>query len=477
MQQSDNYAPLLEERSDFELEISGEIPKELNGTLYRNGPNAQFSSPDIENHWFSGDGMLHAFSLEEGRASYQNRWVRTPKWKAERRAGRQLVGAFGRPLGENAPKDSGTANTHVIWHAGRLLALEEAHLPTEILPGSLETIGYHNFNAAVSGPFTAHPKIDPSNGELLFFGYAATGHLSPSIRYGAVDAAGLLKSTHIFDAPYTSMVHDFIVTQDYALFPILPLTGSIERLKHGQPPFAWERGKGAYVGLLRRDSPGSGIRWFRGEECYVFHVMNSWQEGDKIHAHVMQCAEPPFFPRTGTHDYNPERTQTKLCKWTFDLTSRSDQFSQTYLDDLFGEFPRIDDRNAGFAYRFGYYACQIQDGRARSIAPASRAGGQKHTSDYFNAIARIDFATNERTLRVRPNGGGVSEPIFVPRSAGADEGDGWLLVVAWDRRENCSELLILDSSDISRHPIATVRLPRRVPFGFHGTWVARDPEC
>ena len=119
----------------------GELPRELNGTLYRNGPNPQFEAPGA--HWFVGDGMLHAFHLENGRASYRNRWVRTPKWQAEHDAGRALFGGFGRKL-PDAPAsittDSGVANTNIIFHGGRLLALEEGHLPTEIEPGTLNTL-------------------------------------------------------------------------------------------------------------------------------------------------------------------------------------------------------------------------------------------------------------------------------------------------------------------------------------------------
>src|ERR1700754_1015787 len=81
-----NLAPIPFECDAPFLRIEGELPRELNGTLYRNGPNPQFESSGA--HWFVGDGMLHAFRLENGRASYRNRWVRTPKFLAEHEAGR-----------------------------------------------------------------------------------------------------------------------------------------------------------------------------------------------------------------------------------------------------------------------------------------------------------------------------------------------------------------------------------------------------
>ena len=165
-----NLAPIPMECDAPFLKVTGELPGELNGTLYRNGPNPQFDAPGA--HWFVGDGMLHAFHLDNGRASYRNRWVRTPKWLAEHDAGRALFGGFGRKLPgtpASVTDDGGVANTNIIFHAGKLLALEEGHMPTEIEPGTLNRKGYCDYDGAIQGPFTAHPKIDPVTGELAFF--------------------------------------------------------------------------------------------------------------------------------------------------------------------------------------------------------------------------------------------------------------------------------------------------------------------
>ena len=173
-----NLAPIPMECDAPFLKVTGELPRELNGTLYRNGPNPQFDSPGA--HWFVGDGMLHAFHLENGRASYRNRWVRTPKWQAEHDAGRALFGGFGRKLPDtpaDITNDGGVANTNIIFHGGRLLALEEGHMPTEIEPGTLNRVGYCDYKGGIAGPFTAHPKIDPVTGEMVFFGYNAAGPL------------------------------------------------------------------------------------------------------------------------------------------------------------------------------------------------------------------------------------------------------------------------------------------------------------
>ena len=155
---NDNFAPVSEERVVDALPVRGDLPRELAGSLYRNGPNPRFAVPGA--HWFVGDGMLHAFTLANGKASYRNRWVRTPKWLAEHDAGRALFGGFGHRLAD-APAsavDGGAANTNVVWHGGRLLALEEAHLPTEIDPRTLATRGYCDYGRRITGPFTASTK-------------------------------------------------------------------------------------------------------------------------------------------------------------------------------------------------------------------------------------------------------------------------------------------------------------------------------
>jgi carotenoid cleavage dioxygenase-like enzyme len=184
-----NMMPVFSECMAAELPIWGQLPKTLNGTLFRNGPNPQF--PAASRHWFDGDGMVHAFSLAEGRASYRNVWVRTAKWKAERQAGRSLIeglAAVSSDLNKNFA-DEGVANTNVVWHAGRLLALEEGHLPIELIPKNLATRGVQDFGA-LRGPFTAHPKTDPITGELVFFGYSVDGDLTSGMHYGTIDVAG-----------------------------------------------------------------------------------------------------------------------------------------------------------------------------------------------------------------------------------------------------------------------------------------------
>ncbi|MGJ7507507.1 carotenoid oxygenase family protein [Variovorax sp. GT1P44] len=457
-----NGTPISFEAEAAFLPVVGELPAGLNGTLLRNGPNPQFPSADA--HLFGGDGMLHAFELSNGRASYRNRWVRTAHWKAERQAGRRLFDGFGRAReGDSAAAevaDEGVANTHIVWHAGRLLALEEAHLPIEIEPGTLATRGPVDFGGGLHGPFTAHPKTDPATGELIFFGYGTTGPLSSGMTYGTIDADGRVTRFDRFEAPYASMVHDFAVTERHVLFPVLPLSASMTRAQRGQPPFAWEPALGARVGVMPRQGRIEDIRWFEGEAGYVFHVMNAWEESDanggqRIVADVMRYDEPPLFPYPDGRLTDPLRSVARLCRWTFDLATGTTRFQQQPLDDLAGEFPRIDDRRAGLPYRHGWYACQRE-----AVYGAGNEG-----------LAHFDAVTGRRTLHYLPPGDRVSEPVFVPRAPDAPEGEGWLLATAYRAAECRSDLVVFDAQALADGPVATVQLSHRVPSGFHGSWL------
>jgi carotenoid cleavage dioxygenase len=451
---SGNFAPIRSE-DDFALEVAGEIPAGMRGALYRTGPNPQFEPRDPNHHWFAGDGMIHGFYLEGGKAAYRNRYVRTPKWRLENEAGRSLFGTFGNPMTSDPDvlgKDSGVANTNIVWHAGRLLALEEGHRPFEMDPKTLDSLGYVE---AYRGRTTAHPKLDPTSGEMVWFGYSVGDMpFSPGMSYGVTDAAGSVVRRDDFQAPYASMVHDFMVTETHVLFPVLPLTGSLQRAMGGRPPFAWEPEKGSFVGVMRRDADVSTMRWFNTEACYVFHPLNAWEEGDKLFADVMRYDVAPLFPNA---DGSPgKKSAARLVRWTFDLASNSDAIRETPLDDLDGEFPRVDPRVETRKHRHGWFAAD--PGHAQTIKQS--------------AIAHIDFQTGKRQVYEFGDGDLTSEPVFAPRPGGTDEGDGWLTAVVWRAAEDRSDLVIFEARDIETGPIATAKVPRRVPFGFHGNWAA-----
>src|SRR5262249_12390085 len=284
---------------------------------------------------------------------YRNRWMQTPKFLAERQAHGALFGSWGNPLTTDPSvqgKSSGIANTSVVPHAGKIFAVEEGHLPFAFDPETIESLGYWDFAGALTtGRFTAHPKIDPRTGEMVFFGYSVGGYFSNTIVYGFVDRTGKITRTETFEAPFSAMAHDFLVTQNYILFPILPLAGSLDRAMKGQPAYAWEPDRGGHIGVVRRDAPASTMRWFTCDPLYVYHGMNAYEEGDTIIAHVMQYKEPPFFPEIGKPS-DPKKTIAHLTRWTFDLKGHTDTFRREQIDDLSSDFPRLDERHATLPY-------------------------------------------------------------------------------------------------------------------------------
>jgi len=449
-----NFAPVRSE-DDFDLTVKGEIPRELRGALFRIGPNPQFEPRDPNHHWFAGDGMVHGFYVADGKVRYRNRYARTPKWELEHAHGRSLFGTFGNPMTTDPlamGNEGGVANTNIVWHAGRLMALEEGHQPFEMDRDTLESRGYVR---DYRGRVTAHPKIDPKSGEMAWFAYGVGDMpLSAGMSYGVTDASGKVVRRDDFQAPFACMVHDFMVTENHVLFPILPLTASLERAMGGRPPFAWEPEKGSHVGVMRRDGDVASIRWFNTEACYVFHPLNAWEEGDTLYADVMRYDVAPLFPNA---DGSPGRkSAARLVRWSFDLAGASDAIREQPLDDLDGEFPRVDPRVETLRHRHGWYA-------------ADPTGAQ---TVKLGAIAHLDLATGARQLYELPDGDLTSEPVFTPRSADAAEGDGWVTAVVWRAAENRSDLLVFEAQDIARGPIATAEMPRRVPFGFHGNWVS-----
>jgi carotenoid cleavage dioxygenase len=447
-----NFAPVRSE-DDFTLMVRGNMPRELRGVLYRNGPNPQFEPRDGNHHWFVGDGMIHAFAIEDGGVTYRNRWVRTHKWSVEHAAGHALFGSWGNPMTSDPAvvgTDSGVANTNIVWHGGHLLALEEAHAPFELQARTLAPRGPYN----LGGKVTAHPKIDPLTGEMIFFAYADDDMpLSNKVSWGIADAQGRLLRRETFEAPYCSMIHDFMVTEHHVLIPVLPLSGSLDRAMRGGPVFAWEPEQPARVAVMRRDMGVASLRWFDVDACYVFHFMNAFESGETITADVMRYDSAPLFPLADGRPGNG--SAATLTRWSFDLTSQSSMIRETKLDDLPGEFPRVDPRFECREYRHGWFAGQSSDLRGTST----------------DTIAHYDRQTGLRSTCVVAAGDSVSEPVFVAAGEDAGEGQGWLLTVAYRARDDVSELLVLNALDVAAGPVASAILPRRVPFGFHGNWV------
>ena len=432
-----NYAPVREEVTTTDLVVTGSIPRELHGRYLRIGPNP-WPLPEGPYHWFTGDGMVHGVALRDGRAlEYRNRWVRT--------------GPVAERLGEPPPAGPpppmyDVANTNVVGHAGRILALTEGCVPYELTP-ELATVGRQDFGGPLPSGMTAHPKVDPVTGELLAFAYWFE---RPYVRYHVVGADGRLVRSLDIDTPGPTMMHDFAVTDQSVIFFDLPVVFSLElAMDPAVPfPFAWDDGYRARVGVMSRDGNGDDLRWFEVDPCYVFHPMNAYEDGDRVVVDVIRHDEM-FRPTTGAE---PAETRPTLDRWTIDRPAG--KVLEERLDDRPQEFPRVDPRVVGRPHRYGYTA---DAGRSFDY------GG--------SAVLKHDLRTGAVAAHDFGSGRLPGEPTFVPATGGAED-EGWLMTVVYDAVRDGSDLVLLDASDPTAAPVAAVHLPQRVPFGFHGTWVA-----
>ncbi len=435
-----NFAPVTEERSDdHELPVTGVVPPDLEGRLLRNGPNpAVLPADDSAYHWFSGDGMIHGISLAGGRAvGYRNRWVRTRRLAAE-------LGTR-EPSGPSEPID-GPANTHVIRHAGTTLALVESGFPHALSP-DLERARVHDFDGTLASPMTAHPKVDPDTGELLFFGYDVFG--PPFLRYHALDPEGTMTRSQAVDIPRATMIHDFGVTATRAVFLDLPVVFDLDLAAAGRElPFRWLPEAGARVGVMPRDGAGTDTRWISIDPVFVFHVLNAYDDGDTVVMDVVRY-DSAFDTAPGEVLAS---TQPTLARWTVD--PGANRVSQQRLDDTSVELPRIDDAVAGRRHRYGY--CTSVD----------MADTRKPTG-----LVKYDLARDEAVRFDPGEHRSAGEAVFVRAADGHGEDEGWVLTVVYDATRDASDLVILDATSFGGPPVATVHLPARVPFGFHGSWI------
>ncbi|MCB0948342.1 MAG: carotenoid oxygenase family protein [Mycobacterium sp.] len=432
--QRGNYAPVADELTEFDLPVDGAIPTEVTGWYLRNGPNPR--NPNA--HWFTGDGMIHGVRIEDGRAAwYRNRWVRTDSFKKEF----PLYNADG-----TRNLRASVANTHIVNHAGRTLALVESSLPYEITT-DLETVGAYDFGGKLDNSMTAHPKICPTTGEMHFFGYGNI--FAPHVTYHRADADGQLIVSRPLEVKALTMMHDFALTQNYVVFMDLPIVFNLDvaMASPGDMPYRWDDSYGARLGVLRRDDPHGEVRWFEIDPCYVFHVANAYDAEEPASGVSSIVVQAVRYPELWRDDAGFD-AEGVMWTWTVDL--RSGTVTERQLDDRVVEFPRIDDRLATLRAR---YAVSVGD----------------------HSLIRHDLTTGqaaEHPFGTPDSRGGPGEAVFVPSTSGpADESSGWYLGYVYDPVRDGSDLVIIDASDFSGPPVARIKLPQRVPYGFHGNWI------
>ena len=445
------FAPVTEEVTAFDLSVTGQIPAELNGRYFRNGPNPM-DLDDPNYHWFVGAGMLHGVRLRDGRAEwYRNRWVRS-KSVAE-------------SLGERWPEGpvhagmDFAANTHVISHAGRILATVEAGpLPYELSP-ELETLGPCDFGGTLPGGFAAHTKLDHRTGELhaiaYFWGWDYVQHV-------VVDREG--KVTRTTNIPVTDgpMMHDFALTENHLVLFDLPVTFSIDAVSAGKElPYVWNPAHQPRVGLLPLKGSVDAIRWIEVDPCFVFHTLNGYEDAGRVVVDL--CRYESAYDVSTMTGPGP----VTLDRWIIDPSSA--KLTEQRLDDRLQEFPRIDDRLTGRPHRYGYCAAIGEGIQATlSLEHGTRA------SRFGNALLKHDLLAGSVESHEFGDGATTGEAVFAPATPDSGEDDGYVMAFVHDPERGAADLVILASQDFGGEPVARVHLPARIPQGFHGSWMSDE---
>eukprot|EP00903_Cladosiphon_okamuranus_P013499 g12573.t1 len=473
------YAPVQEEFTAQECEVVGEVPEAVFGEFARNGPNPRLP-PTGGYHWFDGDGMVHAVRLKSSdSAMYTNRYTKTNMLKATEQTGEPV----GMKIGDLAsrlfipkmmmynlkaklgvtPNFSGmhesTANTSLVYHAGRLLALAEGGLPYALrvmCEGVIETIGKLSFEGKMDTAFTAHPKLHVSSGKLYGFGFSLES--KPYVTMYVVDAEGKLERQFPINVERAILMHDFAITENYAVFLDLPLVMKPENFLNSKSPIVFDD---------KLYARGKEIYWMA---FFAFHVLNAWEEEVDVGGatntvlKIVTCdlfdfnldQDENFNEKEQPPDQLPQPHTTTLNLDTGKAT-RACIIPQPPKEGL--DFPQLRQTLVGKKNRFGFFVGFDSKALPTALVKLDLEAATPETTE----VGRIDLGDWL---------GG--ESIFVPRHARGEEeeDDGYL--VGYVSPKDCSgnsELRVWDAKTMNADPVATIKLPARVPLGFHAIFM------
>ena len=447
-----------------DCEVEGRIPADLSGAFYRVGPDPQY--PMMKgNIPFDGEGHVSMFRFQNGRVNYRSRFVRNERYLAQEKAGRILFPMYRNPyLDDPAVRglSRSTANTHIIPHRDMLLALKEDSPPTALDLLTLETrVPNYTFDGTLpSKTFTAHPKLDSETGNLVAFGYEADGHGSDAIALFEYSPQGNLVWNAKIRMPYVCALHDFAVTQHFIAFFLMPLAFDAPQMARGGIHWSWDGSLPSYFGYMRRGGDGSDLRWIKGPQRGMFHVMGCFDDGQRLYVDMPLSKSNPleFMPQRDGSPFDPLASLSHQTRVSMDTSKRNPRdYRMEQLSPHTGGMPRQDDRYNTVPYRYGFLPCPDPD----SGDPLARS----------NCYARFDHQTRQTRLYKGSSGTTMAEGCFAPRSAQAGEGVGYLMGVATRHdRGGATELVILDAERPDAGPVATVHMPLPIIGQVHGWW-------
>ncbi|XP_075645811.1 carotenoid 9,10(9',10')-cleavage dioxygenase 1-like [Castanea sativa] len=462
-------------------------PDCLNGEFVRVGPNPKFE-PVAGHHLFDGDGMIHGLRIKNGKAAYVSRYVRTSKLKQEEYFGAakfMKIGDLNGPFGLlmvimqllrqklkvlDALHGTGTANTALVYHHGKLLALQEADKPyvLKVLEdGDIQTLGMLDYDKRLEHSFTAHPKVDPFTGEMFTFGYSLT---PPYITYRVISKDGFMHDPVPITISDPIMMHDFAITENYAIFMDHPLIFKPkEMVKEKKSAFTFDATKRARFGILPRYAKDEmQIRWFELPNCFIFHNANAWEEEDEVVLITSRAQHPDLDMFNGIVKEKLKNFSNELYEMRFNM--KTGLALQKKLSASVVELPRVNESYTGRRTRYVYGT--ILEGVVK-----------------VTGIIKFDLhaepETEKTKLEVGGNVQGIydlgpgrfgSEAIFVPRVPGitSEEDDGFLIFFVHDENDGKSSVHVIDAKTMSADPVAVVEIPHRVPYGFHAFFVTEE---
>jgi carotenoid cleavage dioxygenase-like enzyme len=466
------WAPIFEEWDAEDLEVIGEIPRDLDGVYLRNTENP-VHQPLGKYHPFDGDGMLHSIAFRDGRASYRNRFIRTHGFVAEQEAGRALWSGIAEVPPRSERPGSGAqgflkdaSSTDVIVHAGRALtSFYQCGDLYQLDPLTLEQFGPARWDHWFPPEgVSAHTKVDLATGELLFFNYSRQ---APYMHYGVVGPDRRLKHYVPIPLPGPRLPHDMAFTPRYSILNDCPLFWD-ETLFERKIFAARMHDLPTRFAVIPRYGRPEDIRWFEASPTYVLHWVNAFEDGDDIVLDGYRQLDPMPPPLAGAPrayaqlmaytDLNSMKPQ--LWRWRFNL--KTGKTSEGALDQRFCEFGMINQQYAGRPYRYAYSTLG-----ARGMF-------------LFTGLRKHDLARGSSEDVSFGDGVFGSEAPFAPRTGAsfderhdtAAEDDGYLLSFITDMNRDCSECWIYAAQDLQSGPVARVRLPARIPSGVHSCWAA-----
>ncbi|KAG5627480.1 hypothetical protein H5410_012698 [Solanum commersonii] len=438
--------------------------------IFRVGPNPKFA-PVAGSHWFDGDGMIHGLQIKDGKATYVSRFVRTSRLKQEEFFGgakfmkigdlKGLFGLFSVCIYMLRQKlkvldisyGSGTANTAMIYHHGKLLALHEGDKPyvVKVLEdGDLQTLGMMDYD---------------KRGNVYFWLFADTA------TYRVTSKDGVMQDPVPITIPASVMMHDFAITENYAIMMDLPMYfRPKEMVINKQLVYSFDPTKKARFGVFPHYAKNKSlIKWFELPNCLIFHNANAWEEGDDVVLITSRLQNPDLDTINGTEkEEQRDGFTNELYEMRFNM--KNGVASQKKLSEAAIDFPRINETYTGRKQRYVY-------------------GNILNNIYKITGIVKFDLhaepETGKTKLEVGGNVPGIcdlgpgrfgSEAVFVPREPGTEceEDDGYLILFVHDENTGKSSVNVIDAKTMSAEPAAVVELPKRVPYGFHAFFVTEE---